>query len=528
MRYTSLAVELLRARPGLVVWSVLLALAALWFVIPVIFYGSPPGDLARVVAIGREYQVGSTFGPPLAFWFADAAFWLAGKNMAGVYLLAQINFLVTFWALFTLARSIVGAQHGVLAVLLTLTIPAFSFPGVEFGPDVLARPLAALTLLHYWRAIGEGRRSAWFALSIEIALLLLASITGWLLVALLACFSLATKRGRAAFASTDPVYALVVIMAILAPYLIWLFLPGSFAGLLPDWPVAPQMIAHARQWPVLFGAALMLLAGIVLVAAFNSGRFGSEPDEAPLIYRAEVDPFARLFIYVFAVVPLIAASLIAAFAGAARVPDGGLLLMMSGLAVVLMAGDLIYLRQQRQLRLIWAIIVIAPALYIVGHILVAPWLGGAELQTALPARDIGSYFADSFARRTGKPLPVVAGDPQLAALVALGAPSRPHVFFDAQPKSSPWIDTASFRKSGGLVVWRAADSAGQPPADLKARFPNLTAEVPRVFEWTVQGRRPLLRVGWAVIRPDGTANPAPANPPSPSGPASALPRTPAK
>lgn len=524
MRYTSLAVELLRSRPGLVVWSVLLALAALWFFIPVIFYGSPPGDLARVIAIGREYQVGSPLGPPLAFWLTDAAFWLAGKNMAGVYLLAQISFVVTFWAMFTLARSIVGAQHGVLAILLTLTIPAFSFPGVEFGPDVLARPLAALTLLHYWRTIGEGRRSAWFALSIEIALLLLTSMTGWLLVALLACFALATPRGRAAFASTDPLYALVVIVVILAPYLIWLFLPGSFAGLLPAWPSNAQILDHAKQWPVLFGAALMLLAGIVLVVAFNSGRFSKEPDEAPLIYRAEVDPFARLFVYVFAAAPLIAMSLIAAFFGAAQVPGGGVLLLMCGLAVVLLGGDLIYLRQQRQLRLIWAAILIAPALYIVGHIVVAPWLGGAELQTALPARDIGTYFADNFARRTGKPLPAVAGDPQLATLVALGAPSRPHVFFDALPKSSPWIDSAAFHKSGGLVVWRAADSAGQPPADIKARFPNLTAEVPRVFEWTVQGRRPLLRMGWAIIRPVDAATLAP--PPSASAPL--LPKPPAK
>jgi hypothetical protein len=33
------------------------------------------------------------------------------------------------------------------------------------------------------------------------------------------------------------------------------------------------------------------------------------------------------------------------------------------------------------------------------------------------------------------------------------------------------------------------------------QFSGLVPEVPRVFERRVQGRLPLLRIGWAVIRP---------------------------
>ena len=61
----------------------------------------------------------------------------------------------------------VGGQQAVLAILLTMTVAAFSSPGVEFGPLVLARPLWALLLLHSWQLIGQGRRNAWFAWSIE-------------------------------------------------------------------------------------------------------------------------------------------------------------------------------------------------------------------------------------------------------------------------------------------------------------------------------------------------------------------------
>ena len=71
MRFTSLIIELIRARPRLVVWLVVLFQAALWLILPLLLYRSPPGDLATVLAYGREYQVGTSLGPPLAFWLAE-------------------------------------------------------------------------------------------------------------------------------------------------------------------------------------------------------------------------------------------------------------------------------------------------------------------------------------------------------------------------------------------------------------------------------------------------------------------------
>src|SRR5450755_953707 len=152
MRFTSLIIELIRARPRLVVWLVALFQAALWLILAMLLYRSPPGDLATVLAYGREYQVGTYLGPPLAFWLADIAFRAAGNHMLGVYLLA---------------RAVVGGQQAVLAVLLTMTVVAFGWSNGEFGPLVLARPLWALLLLHSRQLIGQGRRNAWFAWSIE-------------------------------------------------------------------------------------------------------------------------------------------------------------------------------------------------------------------------------------------------------------------------------------------------------------------------------------------------------------------------
>src|SRR6185369_13416936 len=309
MRFTSLVVELIRARPRLVVWIVVLLQAALWLILPTLLYRSPPGDLATVLAFGREYQVGTWFGPPLAFWLADIAYRAVGNHIFGVYLLAQICAVVTFWSFYHLARAIVGGQQAVIAVLLSMTVVAFSSPGVEFGPLVLARPLWALLLLHSWQLIGQNRRNAWFAWSIEAGLLLLTTSAAPGLLLLLAGFAVATARGRRVLMSLDPLYALLVIVVLVLPYLIWLLRADALA--MPPWPAISDLGSRAMQWGWLLASLVLAMSAIVLLVILNSGWFVRDAGEAPIIYRPSVDPLARDFVYFFAIAPALLGSFLA-------------------------------------------------------------------------------------------------------------------------------------------------------------------------------------------------------------------------
>jgi hypothetical protein len=499
MRFTSLIIELIRARPRLIVWIVILFQAALWLVLPVLLYRSPPGDVATVLAYGREYQVGTDLGPPLAFWLADIAFRAAGNHIFGVYLLAQLCFIATFWALYMLARAIVGGQQAVLVVLLTLTVTAFSSPGVEFGPLVLSRPLWALVLLHSWQILGENRRNAWFALSIEAGLLLLTTSAAAGLLLLLIGFALATARGRRTLMSFDPLYALLVIVVLVLPYAIWLIRADAVA--LPQLPALAQLSERALHWGESLGVSLLMTWAIGVLAILNVGRFTRNPDEAPIIFRPPVDPLARQFVYFFALAPVIIGSLVAGLFNLDRLPGGaGVALLMSGLAVIVAAGDVVQLRRQRVLRTAWALALVAPAVAAIVTVFFLPWIGGAEVPTSLPASAMGRFFSDNFERRTNRPLRAVAGDPQLAMLVGMDS-RRPHVWLDATPERTPWLNPAKFSETGGVVVWRASDMVGTPPPDIARRFPGLVPELPRAFDRLVSGRQPPLRVGWAIVRP---------------------------
>jgi hypothetical protein len=354
-------------------------------------------------------------------------------------------------------------------------------------------------LLHSWRLLGQNRRNVWFAWSIEAGLLLLTTSAAFGLLLLIAGFTLASARGRRVLMSFDPLFALLVIVVLVLPYLIWLIRADTVASL--HWPGTGDLNGRALHWAWLLGGLLLAISGVLLLAALNSGRLARKPEEAPIIYRPPVEPLARDFVYFFAIAPALAGSLISGLFDLDRVAGGaGVALLMSGLAVIVASGDVIHLRRQRLLRSVWAAAVVAPAVAVLATTLFLPLAGSAEVSTSLPARAIAHFFGDSFERRTNLPLRAVAGDPQLAALISLDA-GRPHLLLDAAPGRTPWLSLRRFHETGGVVVWRASDTVGTPPADIAQRFPGLVPEIPRAFEWLVTGRQPLLRIGWAIVRP---------------------------
>src|SRR5262245_3864988 len=509
MLYVSIFVELLRSRPSLAVWLAALAQALLWLLVPSLFYAGPPGDLPNVLAVGHEFQLGTYRGPPLAFWLAELAFNLAGRSLVGVYLLSQACVVVTYWAVFALATSIVGAQHAALAVLLMVGVAAFTVPTPDFGPVILTMPPWAILLLHYWRAVGELRRAYWLPLAIEIGLLLLTTYVGLILVGLLVLFTFANRRARAALNSYDPLITAVVAGVVMGPHLVWLADWGE--GLRPmllrlrtPEAVVGNLIAWLRQIALIFAAH----AGLIVLVALVAGWPWPRHDPAPVIVRRPVDPFARQFVYFFAVAPAFAGTLVAVLIGWSA-PVGGIapLVILSGLLVVVAAGDGIEFSRQHVVIAAWFGLLIVPPIMAIAALVVLPWLN-IDLKVTYPAQTMARFFSESFERRTGAPLKIVTGDPRTAALIALGAPSRPSVFLDATPERSPWVTPDAIKSKGAIVVWPTSDTAGTPPAEIKERFPDLVPEVPRAFERSGQGQLPLMRIVWGVIRPQGQAAPS--------------------
>lgn len=498
MHYVSLLIEFLRGRPAVVFWTVALTQVVLWTIVPALFYSAPPGDVPLLLAIGHEFLLGSYLGPPLAFWLGEGAFRLAG--MFGVYALAQACIVVAYWAVFALGCRIVGTRHAVLGVLLMVGVSAFTVPSPNFSPAVLAAPLWALALLHYWRAVGEGERGYWFLLALDFGLLLLSSYVGVLLLVTLVVFTLASPRGQRALLAPEPWLGLVLFAIVVFPHAAWL---AQMRDLVLS-GLNDSVAAAGRMSPWLWLAMTLLLThlGLALLVAVASGWPRKRHERAPEIVRNPVQGFARLYVYVFALVPALAA-VVLVFASGRLGPLDRIapLVVLSGLAVVVAAGDQVQLYRERVLSSAWLGLLVAPPALVVLGIALLPWALKTDLAIAQPANAEGRFYGDIFARRTGKPLTYITGDPKLAPLIAMSAPSRPHVYFAWAPERSPWVTAADLRTHGALLVWPAADAAGTPPPAIKAQFPEMVTEVPRSFARTVQGFLPLIRLGWSVIRP---------------------------
>lgn len=497
MHYVSLIIEFLRGRPAVMFWTAALSQAALWTLMPAIFYSAPPGDVPVLLAIGHEFMLGSYLGPPLAFWLGEIAYRIAGAF--GLYLLAQACIVTTYWAVFALGRRIVGTRHALLAVLLMVGIAAYAVPSPDFGPAVLAAPLWALGLLFYWRAVGDGDRGSWFLLALDLGLLLLADYVGLILVALMIVFTIATPRGRAALMRPEPWLAILPFFIVIFPHLAWL--KGAYDLVLSGFN---DTVASGRLSPGV-RLCLALVAthlGLGVLVAFATGYPRRRKERAPLIERNPVELFTRIYVYFFALAPM-AVAIAVVFASGRMGPLDRVtpLVVLSGLAVVMAAGDQVPLYRERMVSFTWLGLLVAPPAVIVIGIVLLPWAASVDFKVTQPARAEGAFFADTFQRRFGKPLAYVAGDRQLAPLIALGAPTRPHVYFDWAPERSPWATLNDVHAKGGLLVWASPDNNRTAPAALKTQFPAMVPEVPRSFPRRVQGFLPLIRLGWAVERP---------------------------
>jgi 4-amino-4-deoxy-L-arabinose transferase-like glycosyltransferase len=497
MVYVSPIIELLRARPAVVFWTAAFAQALLWTLVPAAFYASPPGDVPLVLAIGHEWPLGTWLGPPLAFWLAEIAFRAAGNSVLGIYLLSQICVAVALWALFALGRAIVGAKHAAIAVLLMAGCAMCSVPTAEFGPGVLAMPLVALALLYLWRAMAQARPRSWLALGVILGLLVLTTHSSVALILLIAAFTVVTRRGRQALRSPYPWMALVITAAISSPYLWWVYDAGALA--LPVVPSGALAKAVLLNWPWLVVGALLAHAGLVVLIIASGAAF-ARPGEGPVITREPVGRFGKAFVYVFALVLALLATLAMALGLSSAIATGvAPFVVLSGLAIVLAAGDVISIRRQTIAGWIWLALLIGPALLTIAAMAVLPVIFGIDMRVREPASAMGQFFTETFNRRTGRPLAIVGGDLRFAGLVALASTDRPRLLVDAATPKGAWISDQEIAEKGAVIVWPITDQSGQPPETIRGRFPDLVPEVPHAFQRLLQGT--LLRVGWAVIRP---------------------------
>jgi hypothetical protein len=142
-------------------------------------------------------------------------------------------------------------------------------------------------------------------------------------------------------------------------------------------------------------------------------------------------------------------------------------------------------------------IVVVPLAY-AAVVAAGPWRAGAPVRMTWPQKAISSRLAEVWARETGRPLRIVAGDDWIAGLVGVTAKDRPSILNRGNLGYSPWITPQRIDRDGMLIVWDA--STRRIPPQLLPMLQGLPTGEER-FHWRKRAGSGDLVIGYAILRP---------------------------
>jgi len=446
------ALEYAARVPGRVLAVILAIHLVVWTVVPLLVCPNLQLDLVEGLALGKEWQLGYWKHPPLPWWIADLLYRVTGEANA-VYVLGPLAVVLCLYAVYLLAREVVGPMQALIAVLALEGIHFYNFSAVKFGHDQVQLPFWAFTGLYFHRALVRGQLLDWVLAGIFLAGAFWSKYAAVPLAATLALFLLIDPVARRAWRTGGPWAMAAAFGLVIAPNVWWLFdntfMPLRYvdarAPLATHWY---QYITYPLQWTG--NQVFFLLPAIVLVAGLFAGNKGTRLPVA-VSGRAAFD---RRYVTALALGPFAVTTVAAAVLGRLPVSMWGYpLWSFAPLAALMWLGPVAEPRRlQRFAKGFLAVFIAFPLAY-AGIEIFEPFVHDRAKATQFPGAAVATAITDMWHDRFGAPLPYVCGSEFDANTVAVYSPDRPHVVAHCDPKLSPWIDIGDVRRRGIAVVF---------------------------------------------------------------------------
>jgi 4-amino-4-deoxy-L-arabinose transferase-like glycosyltransferase len=481
-------------RPQLA-FAVFLALHCLvWTALPALLYPNLPLDLIEALTYGREWQLGYDKLPPLPWWLIEILYRLVGRD-AAYYALAQLAVIGAFAAVWLTARSMVGPNRALVAVLIVDGLHYFHYTAAKFNHDVIELPLWALAGYSFHAALRRGHMAAWALLGLAIGSALWAKYFVVVLAIPIALFLLFDRDARRALSTIGPWLALAVALLVMAPHLVWLvkndFLPFAYANA----RAAPSrgFVDHILRPAVFAISQAVFLIPVLLIAA----TLVWPRPRAPAACAA--DAFDRRIIALLALGPAATTMALSAVSGRGTIAMWGYpLWLFLGLWIVLQARTALDPARLARIMASWGIVFAIFAIVFIANYSVLPAFDHRYRAVFYPGGRLADELSRRFRAATGRPLAYVIGSMWDAGNVAHYASEQPRVLIDGDPRRAPWIDLGDLRTKGAVVVWTDGDPAVMP---VGLRGIAGDAQVQPSFGLPFRRGDGILTVGWAILRP---------------------------
>jgi 4-amino-4-deoxy-L-arabinose transferase-like glycosyltransferase len=474
-------VDYARRKPGTVLALLIGYHLIVWTVLPILVSSNLQLDLVEGLALGKEWQLGYWKHPPLPWWVTDLAYRLTGRIEAA-YALGPLAVAVCFYAVWRLARELVGETEALIAVVVLEGIHFYNFSAVKFAHDQMQLPFWALAGFTFWRAVARSHWRDWALAGAFLAGAFWSKYAAAVLALTLGLLLLADPYARRAWHTPGPYLMAAVFALVIAPNAWWLidhdFMPFRYVDV---------RAAGATQWHQYVTFPLRWIAGqaIYLAPALAVLALLWLPGKPRLRAIADEEAaFNRRYVTALALGPFIVTTVAATALG--RLPVAMWAYPFWSFAPLAALVWLEPATDPRRLRRFAAgaivFILAVPLLYVAVEI-GEPLLRDRSKATQFPGRLLAETVTRQWRERTGTPLAYVGGAElgtapgEFAANnVAVYSPDRPRVLVHGNPRLSPWIDRGDLRRRGVVLLWQWHRD-GMPP-NIARDFPDAELQPP--------------------------------------------------
>ncbi|MDD3288649.1 MAG: glycosyltransferase family 39 protein [Alphaproteobacteria bacterium] len=492
----------LGSKPGNLFWAFVFLHLFSWTIVACLVSPNVPLDVIEGYAWGREWLIGTYKHPPMQSWWLEIMSALTGHAPWAHFLASQIAIAIAFWAVWKTGLRLTNEKTALLGVLLLEGVIYFNFTTPEFNPNVLQVTFCALIGHSFYCAVKDNQTADWALLGLWSAGGLYSKYTSALLIGILALLLIIHPFARQRLKSYGPYLAISIMLALIAPHVSWLFShdfqPFSYADSRTDH--STDFIKNITNSLRFIGSQLAAIgAALIIFLSLSGGKIS---------FKEKDKSFDTVFLHTVALAPLATLLFLSLFAGI-KIRDmwGSSLWMFIGLWALINLKYDITPRSIKRFAIAWGFVFALGLATYAGFEHFGPLALNTGKRVHFPGKEMSEQITRSWADRYKTPLKYAIGDTWLAGNLAYYADSpRPHVFIQADPTISGWINGEDVHRNGGILLWcgkHCADenSARSIPGYFSEIFPSAEVQQPLTLSWqTVYPVKPAI-IGWAIVPP---------------------------
>lgn len=467
-------------------WLFVALHCVLWVMMPVLMRYALPHDTIEGVLWGQHLEWGYDKNPWMNAWLTRLGWVVGGTSGWGIYALSSFFVGISFWSVFQLAQKITSPLNALISVLLLEGCVNYTLVPQGFNDNVIELGLWPLMFLCFYQALTSQKNRYWILTGLTAGLGLMTKYFTAIPIFVMFWFMCFSPKARRGFKSIGFLYAIITVMLVILPHLIWLF-QHDFLTIRYAFNRAAQ--AHPNFIQFGFSQIIDFLLPLLIFFVLIKFKFKKS-------YYPEVKwDFNRQFVMSMAFGPLLLTVVLAMIFRWYLYNEWGVpFVALWGLGLVLLFEHRINLTR-KQLKYFIVFIYGLMFLWALGYAEGLMIDQKHKHSDNYPAQEIADYVTNTYHQVYHKKLLYVAGSRYVGGYLAFYSKDHPSVWVEWNPDFSPWIDREHLQEYGAVFIQdnyygttvfgeRPDTNEGKafPKAILK-QYPNLIILPVKYFSW---------------------------------------------